>query len=137
MNSSPSLRGLLRRISGTWTDRLLLVFVLAAIVFGWMHIRQLAGGGEVMVDIYRGQTLLAEYPLHSANPVHFVAAGEIGETDILIADGEVAISESPCTGKQCIRAGHKHRIGDMLVCLPNRILVSIRGDAKAFDAMLE
>jgi len=90
-----------------------------------------------MVDIYHDQTLLAEYPLHNPTPVHFAAAGSIGITDVLIADGRVAITESPCTTRQCIRAGHKHRIGDMLVCLPNRIMVAIRGDAQAFDAMLE
>jgi len=122
---------------GTWTDRLLLILVLGGITFGWLHIRQLAGSGEAMVDIYRGQTLLAVYPLHGKAPVHFSAQGEIGITDILIADGDVAITDSPCTTKKCILSGHKHSIGDMLVCLPNRILVAIRGDAQAFDAMLE
>jgi len=137
MNSSPASRSLSGRLSGTWTDRLLLALVLGGIVFGWLHIRQLAGCGEAMVDIYHGQTLLAEYPLNGAAPVHFAAQGEIGISDILIADGEVAITDSPCTTKKCILSGHKHSIGDMLVCLPNRILVAVRGDAQAFDAMLE
>jgi len=122
---------------GTWTDRLLLLLVLGGIAFGWMHIRQLAGGGVAMVDIYRGQTLLAEYPLHSPTAVHFTAQGESGISEVLIEHGEVAITDSPCTTKKCILSGHKHQIGDMLVCLPNRILVAIRGDAQAFDAMLE
>jgi len=141
MNSSPASIGLLRalrkRMSGTWTDRLLLALVLAGIVFGWLHIRQLAGSGEPMVDIYHGQTLLAAYPLHAKKTVHFAAQGEIGISEIIIADGGVAIIDSPCNTKRCVLAGHKHRIGDMLVCLPNRILVAIRGDAQAFDAMLE
>jgi len=124
-------------MSGTWTDRLLLALVLGAVAFGWLHIRQLAGSGEPMVDIYHGQTLLAEYPLHNEKTVHFSAGGEIGTSDIIIENGEVAISESPCSTKRCVLAGHKHRIGDMLVCLPNRILVAIRGDAQGFDAMLE
>ena len=122
---------------GTWTDRLLLALVLGGIAFGWMHVRQLAGGGEAMVDIYRGQTLLAVYPLHSPHAVHFAAQGEIGISEVQIEQGEVAITDSPCTTKKCILSGHKHRIGEMLVCLPNRILVAIRGDAQAFDAMLE
>jgi len=137
MNSSPAPRGLLHSLFGTWTDRLLLALVLGGIAFGWLHIRDLAGSGEPMVDIYHGQTLLAEYPLHGQGPIHFAAEGDIGITDIIIAGGDVAITESPCATKKCIRAGHKHRIGDMLVCLPNRILVAIRGDAQAFDAMLE
>lgn len=137
MNSSPASRSLSERISGTWTDRLLLALVLGGIAFGWLHIRQLAGGGEPMVDIYHGQTLLAVYPLHGASPVHFAARGEIGISEVLIEDGEVAITDSPCSTKKCILSGHRHRMGEMLVCLPNRILVAIRGDAQAFDAMLE
>jgi len=141
MNSRPATprprKRLRTRLSGTWADRVLMLLVLSAIAFGWLHIRQLAGGGEAMVDIYRGQTLLAEYPLHAEAVVHFSAQGDIGISEIVIADGNVAISDSPCTGRKCILSGHKHRIGDMLVCLPNRILVAIRGDAQAFDAMLE
>jgi len=124
-------------MSGTWTDRLLFALVLVCILFGWLHIKQLTGGGEAMVDIYHGHTLLAEYPLHGQTPVHFAAEGEIGVSDILIAAGEVAISESPCRNKLCVRAGHKHHIGDMIACVPNRILVAIRGDAHAFDAVVE
>jgi len=122
---------------GSWTDRILLVAVLGGILFGWMHVRTLAGGGIAMVDIYHGPTLLAEYPLRGKTPVHFAAEGEIGVSDIIIADGAVFISESPCRSKRCIRSGHQHRIGDSIACVPNHILVAIRGDAKAFDAVVE
>jgi len=122
---------------GSWTDRLLLALVLGGIVVGWMHIRELAGSGAPMVDIYHGRTLLAEYPLRGKTPVHFVAQGEIGVSDIIIADDAVFISESPCRSKRCIRSGHHHRIGDSIACVPNHILVAIRGDAKAFDAVVE
>jgi hypothetical protein len=137
MNASPATRRLLRRLAGTWSDRLLLLLVLGGIVFGWLHIRQLTGAGRAMVDIYHDQTLLAEYPLRAPNPVHFAAKGDIGISKILIADGSVAMIDSPCTSKRCVLSGHKHRIGDMIVCLPNRIMIAIRGDAKAYDAMLE
>jgi len=135
--STPLLPGLRRRLAGTWTDRLLLAIVLTAIVFAWLHVRQLAGSGQAMVDIYHGQTLLAEYPLQGKTPIHFTATGEIGISDIIITGGSVAITESPCRTRKCILAGHRDRIGDTLVCLPNRILVAIRGDAHSFDAVVE
>lgn len=138
MNSTPDPKHRLRNhLLGSRSDRLLLLLVLGTIAWGWMHIGQLAGNGAARVDIYRGQTLLAEYPLHGAEPVRFEAEGAIGVSEVLIADGEVAITDSPCSTKKCVLSGHRHRIGDMLVCLPNRILVTIRGDAQGFDAMLE
>jgi len=122
---------------GSWVDRILLMAILASILLGSMHIRELAGNGTAMVDIYHGRTLLAEYPLRGKTPVHFAAEGEIGISDIIISDGAVFISESPCRSKRCIRSGHHHRIGDSIACVPNHILVAIRGDAKAFDAVVE
>lgn len=137
MNEGSVSRRLSHRLFGTWVDRLLLLLVFAGIAFGWAHIRQLAGAGEAMVDIYHGRTLLAEYPLHGKKSVEFAAKGEIGVSEVVIADGEVAITESPCRHKLCILAGYKHRIGDIIACVPNRILVAIRGGAQNFDAMLE
>ncbi len=126
-----------RYLAGTWADRLLLFLVLGGIALGWSHIQQLVGSGKPMVDIYHGRTLLAEYPLHGKKTVHFAAEGEIGISDVIISNGEVFISESPCRSKRCVRAGHQHRIGDSIVCVPNRILVAIRGDAQDFDAVVE
>ncbi|MDX8391643.1 MAG: NusG domain II-containing protein [Mariprofundaceae bacterium] len=130
-------RNLYDWLSGTWSDRILLILVLGGIAVGWSHIQQLVGSGKAMVDVYYDRTLLAEYPLHGKKPVHIPAEGEIGISDIVIADGSVFISASPCHSKRCIQTGHQHRIGDTIVCVPNRILVAIRGDAKGFDAVVE
>jgi len=135
-NSKPA-PNLYHWLKGTWIDRLLLILVLGGIALGWSHIQQLVGSGKPMVDIYHGRTLLAEYPLHGKTPVHLAAEGEIGISDVIISDGEVFISESPCRSKRCVRTGHQHRIGDSIVCVPNRILVAIRGDAQGFDAVVE
>ncbi len=126
-----------RRFSGTWADRLLLLLMLTCIGISWQFVHALAGGGEAMVDIYHGHRLLAQYPLHVDRPVHFMARGELGASEIVIDDRGVHFLESPCRNKLCILAGHKHKIGDMIACVPNRILVAIRGGVRRFDAMVE
>jgi len=124
-------------LSGTWGDRLLLLIILACIGFSWQFAHALAGGGEAVVDIYHGRRLLAQYPLHARKPVHFTARGELGDSEIVIDGRGVHFLESPCRNKLCILAGHKHKIGDMIACVPNRILVAIRGARRRFDAVVE
>jgi len=131
------MKGKHRWLSGTWGDRLLLLIILACIGFSWHFAHALAGGGEAMVDIYHGHRLLAQYPLHAREPVHFTARGELGDSEIVIDDRGVHFLESPCRNKLCILAGHKHKIGDMIACVPNRILVAIRGARRRFDAVVE
>ena len=127
----------LHYLAGAWCDRLLLTLVLAAIAFGWLHIRAIAGNSAPLAAIYHGRTLIAEYPLRRETPVHIQVKGDIGVSDIVIGGGEVYVSQAPCRGQQCVRSGHRHRIGDAIVCVPNRILVAIRGGAKAYDAVVE
>lgn len=124
-------------MQGTWADRLLLLLMLAGIGISWLHMQALTGSGEAMVTIYHGQMQLAQYPLHAQKPVHFTARGELGDSEIIIANNSVFFLESPCRNKLCILAGHKHRIGDIIACVPNRILVAINGAAKRFDAVVE
>ncbi len=123
-------------MKGRWADRLLLVLMLIAIGFSWQFVHMLAGKGEAMVTIYHGRTQLAQYPLRAKNPVRFMAKGELGVSEIVIDNDSVYFLESPCPNKLCILAGHKHSIGDMIACVPNRILVTISGSAKRFDAVV-
>ena len=124
-------------MKGTWADRFLLLLVLSGIAVSWQFVHALAGNGEAMVTIYHGQTRLAQYPLHTRKHIHFMAHGELGDSEIVIADGNVFFLKSPCRNKLCVLAGHKHKIGDMIACVPNRILVAINGAAKRFDAVVE
>ncbi|MDQ6960510.1 MAG: NusG domain II-containing protein [Mariprofundaceae bacterium] len=134
---NPGYNSLRQAMKGTWADRFLLILILIGIGLSWQFVHMQADGGEAMVTIYHGQTQLAQYPLHTQKPVHFMAKGELGDSEIVIDGKGVYFLESPCRNKLCILAGHKHKIGDMIACVPNRILVAINGTAKRFDAVVE
>ncbi len=129
--------GLKPRLAGRPADRLLLALTLACIMLIWQMVHARLAGGEPMVAVYHGQTLLARYPLHVQHPIRFEVLGDLGPADIEIDPRGVRFTDSPCHGKNCIRAGHRHRIGDVIACVPNRILVAIVGTQRAFDAVAE
>ena len=46
---------------------------------------------------------------------------------LVIEDGYVQISEASCRDQICVNHFHIHYAGDAIVCLPNRLVVTIEG----------
>ncbi len=129
-------------LQGTWADRILLVFLLIGIAFLWFQIEKTLSRGLPTVYVYYGKTLLASYPLPNDDKViHVAAEGEIGVSDIEISKHGVRFISSPCTTHYCMLSGHKKHTGSVIACVPNHIMVVIRGatdDTQPhFDAVTE
>ncbi|HDQ46067.1 MAG TPA: NusG domain II-containing protein [bacterium] len=61
--------------------------------------------------------------------------GPLGETHVVIHDHRVRIVSSPCPNKICVHMGAIHRAGEMVVCVPNRVVVRVTGtEDSAIDA---
>ncbi|HBE87040.1 MAG TPA: hypothetical protein DDW53_19330, partial [Lachnoclostridium sp.] len=39
-----------------------------------------------------------------------------------------SITEASCPDKVCVRTGKIHRSGELIVCLPNRVVITIEGE---------
>ncbi len=70
-----------------------------------------------------GKTL-GFYPLNKDRVIK--AKGPIGTTVITIHNGQAAITAAPCPHKFCQRMGPIPRHGDVMVCIPNRIIVEVK-----------
>jgi len=50
--------------------------------------------------------------------------------------GAIRVAEAHCPGKDCTRIGWISKVGEQIICLPNRIIITITGeDAASFDAV--
>ncbi len=65
------------------------------------------------------------YPLDQEQTVSI--AGPLGETVVRIEEGTVRVLSSPCPEKLCIKTGRIEKPGQWIACLPNRVLITIRG----------
>ena len=52
----------------------------------------------------------------------------LGVNEICINKGQVYMNHSNCTDKVCMRQGKISKIGESIVCLPNRVFIEIKGD---------
>ena len=64
--------------------------------------------------------------------------GPLGTTVVEIHDGHVHVAESPCSNKLCVKTGRIHLTGQLIACLPNKVVVRIVGNDDApYDALTQ
>jgi len=54
---------------------------------------------------------------------------------VSVAGGRVRVMSSDCPHQCCVHTGWKSRAGDIIVCVPNRVVVTIVGDESPYDAL--
>ncbi|MDX8395651.1 MAG: NusG domain II-containing protein [Mariprofundaceae bacterium] len=121
---------LIHCMKGRWGDRILLLLLLFGMATLWQWVNHMVSSGPPTAYIYHNDILLARYPLDQNKPIRMQAEGDIGISEIVIDTAGVRIESSPCSSQFCVLSGNHHRAGDMAACVPNRILVSIRGSQK-------
>lgn len=105
-------------------DRLLGVcIILAAILCLGIYRMTCRSGAEAVVYINGERT--AAYPLWEDAQVLLN-----GTNLLVIRNGMADITEADCPDKLCVGQSAISRTGESLVCLPNRMIVVIEGDAQ-------
>ena len=88
--------------------------------------------GEYL-EIYKNNKILATYSLNQK--VTKIINGEKGETKIIIDNGKVRFTSAPCTKKYCIHQGWINKANQIIICIPNKISISILGGEKNYDSI--
>ncbi len=83
--------------------------------------------------IFVGQTVYRELPLQEGRTV--TVDGVLGESVIRVSDGRIRFTDSPCPARYCVHTGWIERTGEVAACLPNGIVIEIRGGVREFDAI--
>lgn len=55
-------------------------------------------------------------------------SGPLGETVVEVKDGRIRVKRSPCPHQVCVKMGFKGTDGDVVACVPNRVVVRVTGD---------
>lgn len=88
------------------------------------------------VKVSDGNHILFVAPLDQ--PRQFALEGPLGTTQVTIDSAGVRIIESPCALKVCEGMGPVHRSGDIIACLPNKVLIQIEGgkeESESYDLL--
>ncbi len=108
----------------TRNDRILIFGLVGIACFSLLRLFSISNKGrEALIKV--GNTAVQRVSLKLDRKIDF--EGDKGKVVVEIKKGRVRIVESSCFQKICINTGWIDKPGQNIICLPNRVLVTIEG----------
>ena len=112
-----------------WGDGLVALLVAAAAVVLLFLFRPEGGNFLTATVVLEGETI-ARYDLSAlAGPEELEVEGAAYPITIQAEPGRIRILESGCPGQDCVHTGWASQAGQQIICLPNRLVISLSGGA--------
>ena len=112
---------------------LTLLALIAALCLGCALLISLFSSPGAVAQVYWNGTLLHTFPLDE--PVEYtLSAPDSGSNTILIRDGRVCVCEASCPDQVCVNQGWVNTDTTPIVCLPNRLVIQVKGGEQDLDA---
>ncbi len=105
--------------------------VLAAAV---LLVARPGGGTPRSASVRVGHEVVRVLPLDEG--ARLDVTGPAGVSQVLVEDGRIRVLASPCAQQVCVRRGWLRQVGDVAVCVPNRLVVRVEGEGgPSFDGV--
>ena len=111
-------------------DFLLIGAIAALIVL--LFIKPLFSGDRLYGEIYLNSEMLHRIYLNEVEESYTLKAGDC---EILIEKNGMSFVSSECPDKLCTKSGILSKSGDTMACVPERVVVIIKSDKAAHDAV--
>lgn len=113
---------------------IILVILAVLIIFSVIFYRTRRSGNTVVIT-HNGKTY-GTYPISEDKVIRIKdSQGKLTNT-VVIADGEVYMKSADCPDQICVHQGHKSKDGESITCLPNKVVVEVKGnDRSDMDTM--
>lgn len=107
--------------------------VLAAAVIGLFLVRSAQETGAQVVITWNGEV---DRTVPLAEDQTLVYEGENGGYNVVrIESGKVSMAEANCPDQVCVRKGATDQTADPIVCLPNSLVVEVKGQESQLDGV--
>jgi len=109
--------------------------VLLAGIAGWvmLSVALWQSGPAAQAQVRRDGVLVAAYPLNEDRTVS--VTGSIGITMIRIESGRARVVSDPGPRQYCVRQGWLTRPGELALCAPNHISLTLTGGQSTYESM--
>lgn len=123
-----------QRKRAAWGDLLVgaVILIFAAVLAFFLLSRsQRALTAQVVLD---GELVLSCRLDELEDPMQYQVEGEYPLT-LELSRGGVRVLETTCPGEDCRHMGTVSTVGRQIICLPNRLVVTLQGETASYDAM--
>ena len=106
-----------------------LLFVIIVVALGIMVFNKASARRGDFVEVSVDGQVIQKLPLNE--DTEYTIEGLEGENHLIIKDGICFIEEADCPDKLCVKQGKIGEIGQSIICLPHRVVVTIKGESSA------
>lgn len=124
---------------GKWLKKRDIILIVSLLVVGiialviWHFVYSVDGK---YVTIEQRDNLIGIYPLNVDKEIEIEHRGEV-VNKIVIEDGYCYMEEAECPDHLCIKQGKVNKSGQTIVCLPNRVVVTVAdSNNSGFDSIV-
>ena len=110
--------------------KIAVLILLAALVMitGVLYRRVVTPLGQQAVILVDNKVLTTTVLDPEGAERDYTVQGVRGESVIRVQGSYISIVSSACPDQLCVKMGQKSRPGEVIVCLPNRVVVRIEGN---------
>lgn len=105
--------------------------IVTGLVMSWFFTAGQSDGSELVIT--RAGKVFGTYSLTEDRTIEVRQDSHINK--ITIKNGKVSMSFSDCHGQDCVKQHAISRTGESIVCLPNKIMLEIRGGTAEYDSI--
>ena len=115
-------------------DIIIIAVALVAAAVAFLCINLFASGGQTAVVEQNG-AVIAELPL-SEDAVFEVKNGDKITNVVEVKNGEVSVTQADCPDKICVNHRAVSKSGESIICLPNKVIVTVQGGEREVDGVV-
>lgn len=112
-------------------DWLVIVASIVAVIVLFQQFWSFAPANQL--KIRQGNRMIGTYDLNQKRELHI--KGPIGDSIIVINNGQVRFKQSPCPNQYCIHQGWLSHAGQVAICLPNQVSLQLIGAKNTYDSL--
>ncbi|HWR61794.1 MAG TPA: NusG domain II-containing protein [Clostridia bacterium] len=113
---------------------LIIVVILAAAVIAWLGVNKLGDSKtETQAIIETNGSIYKTVPIKPGmeqEKIH-IELGNGKHIDIVVDENGAFVEDVVCPDRICQKTGVVNKVGQSIVCLPNKVVVYIEGEAEA------
>jgi hypothetical protein len=104
------------------------VFGLSLLIVNFLNIFYLNYKGNKVLTIYKDGKLEKTFNFSEEFNKTYTINTKYGYNILEIKNGEAYIKDADCESKLCIAKGKINSIGDLIICLPHKLVIQIEGE---------
>ncbi|MDO5754741.1 MAG: NusG domain II-containing protein [Tissierellia bacterium] len=112
---------------------IIVAVLLAFFVFLKTDIKENFQGKYLSIQVNGEEIQAIEYDDHTV--MNIPIDSPYGFDEVHIEDGKIEVVKANCRDQRCVKQGPISEVGEIIICLPNRFFVEIKGKDTRIDVI--